>query len=163
MLSSHYRSPLLYDEDAIDAQERAARRLRTAVEAGSPAGDRSLDSTQFEADFVEAMDDDLNTPIALATLFDLARDINRNRDTGVNVAEAQVKLRELAGVLGLTLAEPEVAAGGLSDEEIEVLIEERAALRAERRFEEADAVRAQLAEQGITLSDSPEGTTYSRT
>ncbi|MBM3956628.1 MAG: class I tRNA ligase family protein, partial [Gemmatimonadetes bacterium] len=163
MLSSHYRNPLLYDEEAITAQERAARRLRTAVCADSPAGPAKLDPAPFEADFIHAMDDDLNTPAALAGLFDLARDINRSRDAGLSVADAQATLRRLAGVLGLTLAEPLPKAGALSEDEIDALILERAALRARKRFDEADAIRARLAAQGVLLRDSPEGTTWSRT
>jgi len=163
MLSSHYRSPLLYDEESIEAQERAARRLRIAVAADSPDAQATLDPAPFEADFVQAMDDDLNAPQALAGLFDLARDINRNRDAGASVAGAQSMLRKLAGVLGLTLAEPEAKPGALSEEEIDALIQKRAALRAERRFEEADAVRAELAARGVSLADSPEGTSWSRT
>ena len=162
MLSSHYRSPLLYDEESIGAQERALRRLRAAVTADSPGGRAVLDPAQFEADFVQAMEDDLNTPKALASLFDLARDINRNRDAGAGVAEARETLGRLAGILGLTLAEPEAAAGGVSEDEIEALIQERATLRADRRFAEADAVRADLAARGVALADSPEGTTWSR-
>ena len=162
MLSSHYRSPLLYDEESIGAQERALRRLRAAVTADSSGGRVALDPAQFEADFVQAMEDDLNTPKALASLFDLARDINRNRDAGAGVAEARETLGRLAGILGLTLAEPETAAGGVSEDEIEALIQERATLRADRRFAEADAVRADLAARGVALADSPEGTTWSR-
>ena len=163
MLSSHYRSPLLYEEESIRAQERALRRLRAAVAADSPGGRTALDPAQFEADFVQAMEDDLNTPKALASLFDLVRDINRNRDAGAGVAEAQETLGRLAGVLGLTLAEPETATGGVSEDEIEALIQRRKALRADRRFADADAIRADLAARGVALTDSPEGTTWSRT
>jgi len=163
MLTSHYRNPLLYDEESIEAQERAVRRLRTAAAAETPDGQVALDPAPFEADFIQAMDDDLNTPTALAGLFDLARDINRNRDAGASVAEAEAMLRKLTGVLGLTLAEPEARPDALSEEEIEALIQKRAALRAERRFADADAVRAELASKGVSLADSPEGTTWSRT
>jgi len=163
MLSSHYRSPLLYEEESIRAQERALRRLRAAVAADSPGGRTALDPAQFEADFVQAMEDDLNTPKALASLFDLVRDINRNRDAGAGVAEAQETLGRLAGILGLTLAEPETATGGVSEDEIGALIQRRKALRADRRFADADAIRADLAARGVALTDSPEGTTWSRT
>jgi len=163
MLGAHYRSPLLYDEEAIEGQERAARRLRTAATAESPGAQAALDPAPFEADFVEAMEDDLNSPKALASLFDLARDINRNRDAGTNVSGAQATLARLAGVLGLTLTEPETAADGPSDAEIELLIEKRTAMRAEKRFAEADAVRDELAAAGVMLADSPEGTTWQRT
>ncbi len=164
MLTSHYRSPLAYDEEAIAAQERAARRLRTALaEAPSGNDEPRVDPGPFKERFVAAMDDDLNTPQAIATLFDLARVINSARDAGHAVGDAQRMLRELADVLGLTLEEPDISAGDLPDEEVARLVTERTALREARRFEEADAVRARLEEQGIALADSPSGTTWRRT
>ena len=72
-------------------------------------------------------------------------------------------LRELAGVLGLRLEEPDVSAGDLADDEVARLVAERTALREARRYDEADAVRARLEDQGIALVDSPGGTTWRRT
>ena len=164
MLTTHYRNPLAYDEDAIAAQERGGRRLRTAL-ADAPPGSEgaAVDSASFKERFVAAMDDDLNTPQAIAALFDLAREINRGRDAGNAVDDAQAMLRELAGVLGLTLEEPDVSSGDLADDEVALLVTERTALRESRRYEEADALRARLEEQGIALVDSPGGTTWRRT
>ena len=91
----------------MEAQERAAGRLRNALDAvDGPAGGPPLDPQPYRDRFVEAMDDDLNTPRALAALFDAARDINRGREGGQDVRDAQEVLRELSGVLGLTLREP---------------------------------------------------------
>lgn len=162
LASAHYRSPLAYDEERIGTQQRSARRLRDAARARSEAnsGER-VDPAPFTEQFVAAMDDDLNTPQGLAAIWDLAHEINRGRDAGHDVKDAQEALQELAGVMGLTLEERE-ARDGPSAEYIARRIEERAELREERRFKEADAIRDELAEQGVELQDSPHGTTWSR-
>ena len=163
MLSSHYRAPLKYEEDAIEEKERAVRRLRSAVEANSDGSSGPLDPSPYVERFVEVMDDDLNTPRAVAVLFDLGRDIFRARDSGKNIEAAQAKLKELAGILGLTLEDaPRKADGQLSDEEVERLVKTRSELREARRYADADAARAELEAKGITLADGPEGTTWAR-
>ena len=141
-LGSHYRSPLVYSEESIAAQERAAERLRSAL---TPADERT-DGTRPDPHpcrerFVEAMDDDLNTPRALAALFDLARDINRGREAGRPVSEDQRVLRELAGVLGLTLEEPD--SGGAADVApfVELLVQVRSELRSAKQYDLADRIR----------------------
>ena len=121
-LSSHYRSPLTYSDEAVLAQERAAERLRNSAHVGpfEPVDEddgedddgQSVDVERYRARFVEAMDEDLNTPRALAALFDLARDINRTGEAGGRVSEARSLLRELSGVLGLTLEEPAAPESG---------------------------------------------------
>jgi cysteinyl-tRNA synthetase len=93
-------------------------------------------------------------------LFDLARDVNRARDDGRDVSEAQSTLRELAAVLGLTLKEVELAHG--ADALIDLLVELRNDLRAAKQFELGDKVRDRLAAVGITLEDVPDGTRWRR-
>ena len=162
ILTSHYRSPLIYDQDNIGTQERAARRLRQAASVTSRAdsGD-SIDPAPFRERFVEAMEDDLNTPQALAVIFDLAHEINRGRDAGHELAGAQAEMRTLADVLGLTLAEP-ASKGGLSDEDVEARLASRAQARANQDFAAADAIRDELIEAGVVLEDGPGGTIWSR-
>ena len=158
-LSSHYRSPLFYSEETVRSQERALQRLRQAVNATSDGDGDPLDAAGFRERFVEAMDDDLNTPRALAALFDLAREINRARERNASVSDAQTELRELAGVLGLTLREPE-SGGAEAAPFIQALVDVRAELRADRQFAHADAIRDRLTALGVTLEDGAEGTIW---
>ena len=157
-LSSHYRSPLFYSEESVRSQERAIQRLRQSVSVASENGPQ-LDASEYRERFIEAMDDDLNTPRALAALFDLVREINRGRERGENIAKAQDILRELAGVLGLTLEEPQ-ADGAEAAPFIQTLVDVRAELRSARQFQLADNIRDRLTELGVSLEDSPEGTTW---
>ncbi|MCH8799658.1 MAG: cysteine--tRNA ligase [Chloroflexi bacterium] len=106
-LSSHYRSPLSYSDEGCAAMERSADRLRhvlksepTATSTGEP-----MDPAPFQEQFLAGMDDDLNTPKALAALFDLSREMNRQRDDGHSIAAAQDCLRHLGSILGLTFEE----------------------------------------------------------
>ena len=157
-LSSHYRSPLFYSEESVRSQERAMQRLRQAANAPSEDG-AQLDATPFRERFIEAMDDDLNTPRALASLFDLVREINRGRENASNIKSAQDTLRELAGVLGLELDEPQVESAEAAPF-IQTLVDVRAELRAARQFQLADSIRDRLTELGVTLEDNPEGTAW---
>ena len=175
VLTSHYRSPLTYSEDALDAAKRGAERLRTSLggAAAAPAGDSlvevgeslpdgqaGLDAAASRQRFIEAMDHDLNTPQAVAVLFDLAREINRARDQGQSVDEAQGALRELAGILGFTLAQEGewLAAAPF----IQLLIDVREELRQAKRYDLADLVRGRLGELGIALEDTSQGTVWRR-
>ena len=161
VLGSYYRSPLTYTDMALGAAKRGVERLRTAAHAASPEGDKDpVDAAPVRERFLEAMEDDLNTAQALAALFDLAREMNRARDEGRSTREAQAVLRELAGVLGLTLAEEErqVAAAPF----IELLMELREDLRRAKQFDLADSIRSRLSELGVALEDSREGTVWKR-
>ena len=164
VLTSHYRAPLSYSEEALESGKRAAERLRLAATLPGPSRKdgppADIDVESYRRRFVEAMDDDLNTPAGLAALFDLAREVNRARDEGRGIDEAQTALRELAGVLGLTLRELEATMGAAPF--IDLLVEVRTDLRAARQFELADRVRTRLAELGITLEDGPQGTRWRR-
>ena len=126
---------------------------------GDGKGD-PIDPEAFRSRFIEAMEDDLNTAQALAALFDLAREINRGRDQGQSVEEAQAALRELAGVLGLTLAEGEV--GLVARPFIDLLVVLRDELREAKLYQLSDKVRSRLAELGIALEDTSEGTRWRR-
>jgi cysteinyl-tRNA synthetase len=164
ILQSHYRSNPLLDKELIVAAERSMRRIRQAVEIESPGtgeSEESVDFRPFEKRFVEAMDDDLNSPKAVAAIFDLVRETFRGRDAGIDVSGAVEAIRDLTGVLGLTLEAPSDRSG-LSDADIEALVQQRKEARDDKRWGDADAVRYQLAEAGISIADSADGTTWSR-
>ncbi len=159
-LNSHYRSPLTYTEENVAAQERAADRLRSAASVTESGDGEALDAAPHRTRFVTAMDDDLNTPQALAAMFDLARDIHRSRDEGRRVSDAQGVLGELAVVLGLTLEKR--ATEGDATPFIDLLIDIRRLLRSAKQFEIADGIRDRLAELNVQLEDTPEGTIWKR-
>ena len=158
-LSSHYRSPLSYTDDGCAGTERSLDRLRHALERESGSGD-PLDGEPYRRQFFEGMDDDLNTPRALAALFDLAREINRCSDAGQSVASAQGSLRHLGGILGLTFEERTTGGGADSAGAgpfIDLLLETRTALRQARQFEQADRIRDGLEQLGVSVEDTPNG------
>ena len=161
-LSSHYRSPLFYSEEVVRNQERALRRLRQAMRAESAPDGAPLDASAHRRRFIEAMDDDMNTPRALAALFDLAREINRARDEGANISAAQSELANLAAALGLELRDEAASATGdiSAAPFIDLLVSARADLRAARQFAHADRIRDGLSQLGVTLEDAPGGTEW---
>ena len=158
-LSSHYRSPLFYSEEVVHSQERAIRRLRQALRV-EPGSSTPIDPEGFRTRFLEAMDDDINTPRALAALFDLAREINRGRERNADVSDAQQTLADLAGVLGLDLAESDDDAGTSAAPFIQLLVDLRSDLRSARQFDQADRIRDELTSLGVSLEDTPAGTEW---
>jgi len=158
-LSSHYRSPLNYTNDNVLAQERALERIRTAL-AGSSGSGTLLTTATYKKRFDEAMEEDLNTPRALAVIFDLCRDINRARDEGGNIAEAQEVLLTIGSVLGLAFAASDNSQNIEAAPFIDLLINIRRELRGAKQFAVADSIRDNLTELGVSLEDSPEGTKW---
>jgi len=161
ILGSHYRSPLAYSEQALEASQKGAERLRSALTHRTNAGEGGavLNAEPFEQKFVEAMDDDFNTAQAIAVLFELAKEINRGAEGGMHITEAQHTLLKLAGVLGLTLKEKTQPT---SDAEafVGLLASVRDDLRQNRQWQLADKIRKGLADLGVTLEDTPEGTRW---
>jgi len=163
ILSSHYRSPLTYSEEALEAAESGADRLTQAISRHDHTGGKgeALDAEPYRKQFIEAMDDDFNNAQALAVLFDLARDINRASDEGYTVIPGQQALLELAGVLGLTLKVPEKPPLDAASF-IQLLISTRDRLREAEQWQLADEIRSKLGELGIALEDTPKGTVWKR-
>jgi cysteinyl-tRNA synthetase len=158
VLTSHYRKPLTFSEDTLDAAKAGADRLRTAARTPGDAGDGGIDLGAFRDRFIAAMDDDLNTPQALAVLFDLSKEVNKARDEGRGVTGAQALLIELGDVLGLRLehAEQSIEAAPF----IDLLVQIRTELRTAKQWQLADRVRDGLAELNVVLEDGGQGTTW---
>jgi cysteinyl-tRNA synthetase len=165
LVSSQYRGPINYSLVQIEQADAALVRLYTALRDVTPAA--SVQPGEATRRFEAAMDDDFNTPDAIAALQTLATDLNRAKSAGdaATAAALAAELKSLGGVLGLLQLPPEEflrkSAGGtgLSDADLERLIAERKAARAARNFKEADRLRQQLADAGVILEDKPDGTT----
>ncbi len=164
MLRTHYRSPFNFSDANLEDARSAMRRLYTALDAApAEAGDGATPidwSVGPAAAFRAAMDEDFNTPGAVAVLFELASEVNRGRDPAL-----AGQLKALGGTLGILQQRPREflqQGSGLSEAEIERLIEARAAAKAARDFAEADRIRAELGSSGIALKDSAQGTTWVR-
>jgi len=164
VLRAHYRSALNYSDAHLDDARSALKRLYTALARVKPQVPAVIDwSYPFAARFKAAMDDDFGTPEAVAVLFDLASEVNRNRD----VAMAGL-LQALGGVLGLLQRDPQAylqaggAGEGLDEAAIVQQIADRAAAKAAKNFAEADRIRQGLLAQGVVLKDGPAGTTWER-
>jgi cysteinyl-tRNA synthetase len=164
ILSSHYRNPLTYSEEALEASERGAERLRWALTHRSNTDEAVaiLNAEPFEQRFVQAMDDDFNTAQAIAVLFELTREINRGAEQGGNITEAQHTLLKLAGILGLTLREKTQVTPD-AEAFISLLASTRDNLRQNQQWQLADKIRSGLADLGVTLEDTPQGTRWKYT
>jgi cysteinyl-tRNA synthetase len=168
ILTSHYRSPLNYSDQELDSAKQALTRFYTALR-GLPNTNESCPDESYKQRFQAAMDDDFNTPEALAVLFDLSHEINKIRSENLSqAAQLGSELRRLGSLLGLLQAEAEIYLQGavqkmaqdLSAAEIEQLIADRQAARARKDWAGADRIRTDLKEKGITLEDGATGTTW---
>ncbi|KDD80202.1 cysteine--tRNA ligase [Glaesserella parasuis] len=165
-LTAQYRSLLDYSEENIGLARKALERLYTALR-GCDWNVELAENDQYVTAFKESMDDDFNTPGALAVLFELAREVNKLK--AENQAEANklaARLKQLAGVLGLLEQDPETFLQGdaNNDEvaEIEALIKQRNEARASKNWAVADEARNKLTAMGIVLEDGANGTTWRR-
>ncbi|MEQ5227028.1 cysteine--tRNA ligase [Proteus cibi] len=169
LLSGHYRSQLNYTEENLKQARTALERLYTSLR-GTDANVQPVGGEAFEAQFIDAMNDDFNTPEAYSVLFDLAREVNRLKSVDMNAANGLASvLRKLAKVLGLLEQEPEhfLQSGAKADdagevEKIESLIQQRNDARKNKDWAAADVARDALTAMGIVLEDGPQGTIWRR-
>lgn len=164
MLSSSYRSPVNYSEETLAKMETSIRSLYMALRGLAP-GKEVFDS-EYEVRFQNAMDDDFNTPEALAVLFDIAHEINRlheNKETH-KAAELGLILKRLGGLMGILQHDPEAYLQGDVDQseaaKIEQLIAARIQARNSKNWSEADRLRDAIVAMGVLIEDSAEGTTW---
>lgn len=190
VLQAQYRKPIDFTSDALDAAESSWKTLKEALQFGtqfaalsawSPVAPTDLDQAAVDR-FNEAMDDDFNTPIALSVVFELAKDLHRGRNLIIHEQEQDIPVeqlqqkwhtfKELLKVLGLELKKPGTVESsieiggtgtvGLTDGEIEALIQQRQDARQAKNWAESDRIRNSLQAQGITLIDQKDGTRWHR-
>lgn len=162
LLSSQYRSAINYSEDSLKEAQAKLERFYNAL-LGVKIGEVADIDNEYSSRFHAAMDDDFNTPEAIAVLFDLARTINKS--SGEEQAALAGQLRFLGGVLGCLQSDPQVYLQGGNSETnawIQEMIDKRTQAKADKDFATADAVRDELLQKGIVLRDGPEGTTWSK-
>mgnify|MGYP003779365765 CR=1 FL=1 len=174
LLSTHYRSPIDFDDERLQVAQRGLERLRNAYaqleyglkNAGSSENGAKLIAATKNAQeqFVQAMNDDFNTALAIAALFDLARDINtysseKELDKDA-LAGAKKVFEDLMGVIGINLAVEQGEKGQILEGLMELIIEIRQTARKNKDFTTADLIRDKLKELGVILEDAPQGTKW---
>ena len=165
LLSAHYRQPLDWSAETMESARRMLDRLYGAVR-GIAVPDEARAAAEVPGAMIAALEDDLNSPKAMAVFFGLAKDLNKADDdeTRVELAAQMYACGDLMGLLG---NDPEAwfagqADGAMSGDEIEALIERRNTAKKARDFAAADAIREQLKEAGVTIQDGRDGTTWRR-
>ncbi len=171
LVSCHYRSQIDYsDQNLVEAHASLNRLYQSLRGIDFDAGQSPI--PEYRQRFVAAMDDDFNTPGALAVLFEIAKEINRHKERDAEKAALLAgTLVSLSGVLGILQSDPEVyfkldnaskKEDAISADQIEQLIQQRNAARKDKNWAESDRIRDQLKEQGVVLDDGREGTTWRR-
>ncbi len=168
MLRAHYRSPINYSDSQLEEARTGLVRLYTAINTNEQHASKSLEPVaQWVKRFGDAMNDDFNTPEAIASLFDLASEINRASNANTKQELSQT-LKHLAGMIGLLQRSPNefLQSGtphtGMSPAQIEEQIAARHAAKLTKNFKEADAIRERLLNDGVVLEDKPSGTVWRR-
>lgn len=170
ILTSHYRSPLNYTQANLENANVALDRLYTALRnVDLPTG--KVDTGEYGQRFTRALDDDFNTAEALAVLFDLTREINKEKTANNSAAASTLAgiMLQLSEQLGLLRDDPDAflkssgnTTDGLSDSDIDALIQARLDARKNKQWAESDRIRDELKDKGIILEDGPQGTTWRR-
>lgn len=166
MISGHYRSPVNFSEDNLAQMRHALERFYVAIE-GLPL--KRVDADDYIKRFNEAMDDDFNTPEALAVLFDMVREINRLKEEGKTATAAGIAggLKQLAGIFGILNEDPAHFLKGDTDDldvaKIEALIAERQRARSDKNWSRADEIRDELAAMNVAILDAKDGASWRRT
>ena len=162
LLASHYRSPVNYSTENLDIAKTSISRLYSALELVVPSN-KLASSSEYTEQFMKAMNDDFNTPKALAILFDLAKEVNKSKSV-----ELSAELKNLANNIGLleqsatNFFKSQPTDSEYSEQKIQLLINERATARINKDFARSDEIRDELLANKIELLDSKEGTSWRR-
>jgi cysteinyl-tRNA synthetase len=165
LLLAHYRQPLEWSDDTIESARRMLDRLYGAVRGINVSAAARAGAEPPEA-LVAALEDDLNSPKAMAEFFALTRELNKASDATERQRLA-TSMYAAGDLMGLLQSDPENwfaghSEGALSADDIEALIEKRKQAKAERDFDTADSIRDQLVDSGVSIADGRDGTTWRR-
>jgi len=152
ILQSHYRQPSSLDNNSLEIAQKSIQRIERTLVLEGHSG---FDLKDYKNKFLNAMEDDLATPKAIATIFDLIHDINKANDNNKKINEGISLLRELLDILGF-----EFNIKSQDDSEILELINQRNKFRSDKEYEKADQIRNDLLSLGVEILDSKDGTTY---
>ena len=152
ILQSHYRQPSTLDDDSLSIAQKSYQRIERAL---SLEGKNGFDTNKYLDDFEESMNDDLGTPSAVATIFDLVHEINVRNSKSQGIAEGVNLLKNLLDILGF-----DTENNKFEDKDIIDLLEKRNNFRIEKKYDQADEIRDQLLDLGIEILDSKDGSTY---
>ncbi|MEC7880437.1 MAG: cysteine--tRNA ligase [Chloroflexota bacterium] len=158
ILSSHYRSPLIYSEELIASQSRPLSRLRESLKNVENNNNKRTDYIKEKEAFINALSSDLNTPVALSQALLLSKKINSGNNEGHDTYEAREALNSMLSVLGLcqSMNDPKK---DIDDKGIKELINKRESYRKNKEFDKSDQIRDELIGKGVKLIDKPDGIT----
>ncbi|SVE13952.1 uncharacterized protein METZ01_LOCUS466806 [marine metagenome] len=164
-ISGNYKNPLEYNTDLIASNERAIMRLKNTSQLKSSENVDHLNTSTFVKNFHDAMQSDLNTSMALGTIFELSKAINQANTQNLNIKKAQVDLNNLLEILGININEERINDKKINFDKVDQKwiksqIELRNKYRKLKNFSDADAVRKELLSKGISLLDSRNGTEW---
>ncbi len=163
LISGHYRSEISYSTENLDSARAALTRLYRALEGEDTNYAAFSGSPEYKQRFIAAMEDDLNTPEALAVLFELARLVNQHKGDRVHSGQFASLLKTLGAILGILQEDPQEFLGKNNlDQDIQELIDKRNTARSLKNFQESDRIRDQLKAMGVELEDNKDGTTASK-
>ncbi len=163
-LSSHYRSPLSFNEEFLAQSKTGIQRIENALHLESNGDNNNIEIKHFENEFFEHMKEDLNTPRALSVIFELVKEINKQKTANNNILNHQKLLSTMCAILGFTFDKnnSNISNDETIDSLIQVLIEIRTELRSKKDFELADTIRKKLSKIGFNLEDTKEKTIWSK-
>ena len=160
-ISGNYKNPLEYDESILNANEKAIQRLKQTIQLKSSDSVNELNSKQFVDKFHKSMNADLNTSLALGSIFELSKSINQSYNQNININKSQNNLLELLSILGIDIKSENIKPKQEIDtRKIEKLIKDRNEFRKNKNYTKADEIRDELDSMGITIYDSEDETKW---
>ncbi len=160
-ISGNYKNPLEYDESILNANEKAIQRLKQTIQLKSSDSVNELNSKQFVDKFHKSMNADLNTSLALGSIFELSKSINQSYNQNININKSQNNLLELLNTLGIDIKSENIKPKQEIDtKKIEKLIKDRNEFRKNKNYTKADEIRDELDSMGITIYDSEDETKW---